>query len=99
MFNLPLAAPPLSTAAAEGETYGMPLIAKRLAEVMDDVRGKRRVLLSFLGGIRSAGGHLRNCNELVLLLFLCGFCVGLTHDAAWVDGSPCRLRPMRDGPG
>lgn len=38
MFNLPLASPPLSRAAAEGEKYDMPLIARRLAEVMDDVR-------------------------------------------------------------
>lgn len=40
MFNLPLAPPPLSRAAGEGDEYGMPLIARRLAEVMDDVREK-----------------------------------------------------------
>lgn len=47
MFNLPLAPPPLSRAAGEGDDYDMPLIARRLAEVMDDVREETRRGLPF----------------------------------------------------
>lgn len=43
MFNLPLASPPLSRAAVEGERYDMSYIARRLAEVMEDVSGKQIV--------------------------------------------------------
>lgn len=40
MFNLPLVMPPLSQAAADAEVYDMPYIARRLAEVMDEVSAK-----------------------------------------------------------
>ncbi|CAM9755564.1 unnamed protein product [Pylaiella littoralis] len=53
VFNLPLASPPLSAAAAEGESYGMPLIARRLAEVMDDagIKGGASIVGESFGGM------------------------------------------------
>eukprot|EP00752_Nemacystus_decipiens_P008312 g7430.t1 len=53
MFNLPLVPPPLSRAAGEGENYGMPLIARRLAEVMDDagIKGGASIVGESFGGM------------------------------------------------
>lgn len=58
MFNLPLAPPPLSRAAGEGDDYDMPLIARRLAEVMDDVREETRC------GFRVQGAESVVCRPL-----------------------------------
>lgn len=41
MFNLPLVPRPFTRAASEGEDYDMTYIAKRLAEVMDDVSASK----------------------------------------------------------
>ncbi|CAM9739678.1 unnamed protein product [Ectocarpus sp. 6 AP-2014] len=53
MFNLPLASPPLSRAAVEGERYDMSYIARRLAGVMEDagIKGGASIVGESFGGM------------------------------------------------
>eukprot|EP00903_Cladosiphon_okamuranus_P013235 g12341.t2 len=53
MFNLPLVPPPLSRAAGDGEDYDMALIARRLAQVMDDagINGGASIVGESFGGM------------------------------------------------
>ncbi|CAM9745083.1 unnamed protein product, partial [Hapterophycus canaliculatus] len=72
MFNLPLAPPPLSRAAAEGESYDMPYIAKRLAAVMEDagIKGGASIVGESFGGMvaqRLAVDFPEKVDGLVLL--------------------------------